>query len=189
MSAQLWLLAGGNGAGRSTFYARFLEPAGIAFVNADLLARVIAPERAEVVSYDAARLAERIRERLLAASRSFCFETVFSHVSKVDFLARAKAANYRVVLVYIHLVAPQLHLARVGQRVSEGGHAVPDDKVLSRLPRTLANVRRALPLCDELHLLDNSSAEDPFQRVASLVDGQLQRHIEPSPSWAWSLLG
>lgn len=188
MSRQLWLLAGGNGAGKSTFYARFLQPEGIAFVNADLLARTIAPERPEVVSYDAARLAEQIRERLLEAGRAFCFETVFSHLSKVDFLARAKAARYRVILVYIHLQTPALHVARVAQRVAEGGHGVPEEKVRTRLPRTLANVRRAVPLCDETHLLDNSSADDPFRRVASVVDDRALLHLEPLPGWAAQLL-
>ena len=64
---------------------------------------------------------------------SFCFETVFSHESKIDFLARAKANGYKIILVYIHLFDANLNEARVKQRTSEGGHSVPIEKIHSRI--------------------------------------------------------
>ena len=89
---QIWLLSGGNGAGKSTFYRTQLEPRGLNFVNADILARHLFPDAPEAHSYTAAKVAEEMRNRLLEEGRSFCFETVFSHPSKIDFLARAKAS-------------------------------------------------------------------------------------------------
>jgi predicted ABC-type ATPase len=186
---QLWLLVGGNGAGKSTFYELLLEPRGVPYVNADRIARIIAPDAPESVGYDAARIAGRIRQQLLDHGASFCFETVFSHISKVDFVAEAKALGYEIILVLVHLDQPQLNLARVAQRVAAGGHAVPEDKVRSRLPRTLENVRRALPIADQVHLLDNSRCDDPFRRIASLVDGELTMHTSPLPGWARDVLG
>ncbi|MEA3643971.1 MAG: AAA family ATPase [Lamprobacter sp.] len=56
-SKQLWLLVGGNGAGKSTFYRLYLEPLGLPFVNADILARIVYPDAPEAHSYDAAKLA------------------------------------------------------------------------------------------------------------------------------------
>ncbi len=188
-SRQLWLLAGGNGAGKSTFYRLYLEPRGLPFVNADLIARELFPEAPEAHSYEAARLAEELRQSLLAQGQSFCFETVFSHPSKLDFLGQAKACGYEVVLVFIHLADAQLNMARVAQRVSEGGHAVPDEKVAGRLPRTQALIRQALPLCDEVWLLDNASAEQPFKQVARLRDGRLISSLPLLPDWVVEMLG
>ena len=120
LSKQLWELAGGNGAGKTTFYNLFLAPKGIRLVNADIIAKAISPENPEKVSYEVANVVEHIREELLQQSVSFCFETVFSHVSKIDFVAKAKAQGYEIILVYIHLDTSELNEARVYQRVTEG---------------------------------------------------------------------
>lgn len=185
---QLWLLAGGNGAGKSTFYREFLLPRGLPFVNADNIARRIAPESPEAASYDAARIAESLRQNLLLSEASFCFETVFSHPSKVDFLGHAKALGYEIILVFIHLSHPQLNKARVAQRVSEGGHSVPEEKIESRIPRTLEHIKIALPLCDEVHLLDNSRHDSPFYRIATLIERQAKIKVDELPAWASELL-
>ena len=87
---QVWVLAGGNGAGKSTFYQVALAPKGVKLVNADTIAKIINPERPEAVSYQAAGIAEKIRTALLRQGTSFCFETVFSHPSKIEFIAAAK---------------------------------------------------------------------------------------------------
>ncbi|MBU4387891.1 dephospho-CoA kinase [Candidatus Dependentiae bacterium] len=100
---QLWLLAGGNGAGKSTFYRLFLAPRGIKLVNADLIAREIDPRHPEQFSYQAAEIAGRVMKDLLNQGVSFCYETVFSHESKIDFTARARGLGYEIILVYIGL--------------------------------------------------------------------------------------
>lgn len=184
---QLWILTGGNGAGKSTFYRLFLEPRGMVFINADNIARDLAPDSPEEASYRAARLAEVIRSDLLQEGATFCYETVFSHPSKIDFIAQARALGYQVVLVFIHLDCPDLNKARVAQRVGEGGHAVPEMKIESRIPRTLGNVRRALALANEVHIIDNSSLHQPFVRVACLREGRLEP-IHPLEPWASELL-
>jgi predicted ABC-type ATPase len=91
------MLVGGNGAGKSTFYRLALEPLGLPFVNANLLARIVFPEDPEAHSYEAAQLAERQRLDLLQEGVSFCFETVYSHPSKIDFIAQAKALGYQII--------------------------------------------------------------------------------------------
>lgn len=185
---QLWLLTGGNGAGKSTFYRLFLAPRGIKFINADLIARDLGSLKPEDAGYRAARLAERLRSSLLEQGLSFCFETVFSHVSKIDFVARAKALGYEVILVYIHLDTPDLNEARVSQRVSEGGHDVPSEKIRSRLPRTLSNISRVLPLVDSAWLLDNSSQANPFRQIATLRLGRVRLMVDRLPLWAAEIL-
>lgn len=183
------MLAGGNGAGKSTFYRLYLQTRGLRFVNADLIAQRIAPGRPAEASHEAAAWAAKLRQRLLAEGRSFCFETVFSHPSKVDFVAEAKALGYEIILVYVHLAHASLNRARVCQRVSEGGHDVPEDKITSRLPRTERNVAAALPLVDEAWLLDNSSRDEPFRCVARMRRGTLTERSAPLPEWALRVLG
>ena len=183
------MLVGGNGAGKSTYYRLFFEPTGLPFINADLLARLVFPEAPEAHSYEAALLAEQQRLKLVQAGISFCFETVFSHPSKIDFLVQAKASGYQVILVMIHLVSPQLNQARIAMRVSEGGHNVPAAKVEGRIARMLKQVKVVLPLCDLVQLYDNSSAEHPFQPIATLEQGYCRAHSASLPPWAASLLG
>lgn len=185
---QLWLLVGGNGAGKSTFYRLYLEPLGLPFVNADVLARMAYPDAPEAHSYDAARIAEQMRTHLLLGGTSFCFETVYSHPSKIDFVANAKALGYEVIMVMIHLESADLNQARVAERVSEGGHAVPDEKVVTRIPRMLQHVKTSIPLCDRVQVYDNSSADKPFKPVLAVTSGSVTRYINPLPGWAEELL-
>lgn len=185
---QLWVLAGGNGAGKSTFYRTRLAPKGMPFVNADIVAKLLYPHAPELHSYDAAMLAGQMRLQLLREGRSFCFETVFSHPSKIDFVAQAKTLGYEIILVFIHLSDISLNQARIAQRVSEGGHHVPDDKVLSQIPRVLKLIRQTLPLCDQIYILDNSRTDNPFLQVAVIRSGQINYQQHAMPDWARELL-
>jgi len=185
---QLWVLAGGNGVGKSTFYRMQLAPLGLPFINADILAKELYPQAPEEHSYDAAKLASEIRFKLLHEGRSFCFETVFSHPSKIDFVAQAKALGYEIILIFIHLDTVSLNQARVAQRLSEGGHNVPDEKVASRIPRLLQNIKKTLPLCDQVRILNNSRIDSPFEQVAVIRNGQKLQQEIALQDWAKELL-
>lgn len=180
---QLWMLVGGNGSGKSTFYEQRLKPLGLPFINADNIAKEMYPEAPEENSYQAAAIAESMRQEQLKSGRSFCFETVFSHTSKIDFIAQAKAMGYQIILVVFHVASTQLNNARISQRVEDGGHHVPEDKVESRIPRTLENVKLAIPLCDHVRVLDNSSSALPFVPVITIKQGHLTKHMDPLPGW------
>ncbi|GGC56476.1 AAA family ATPase [Marinobacter halophilus] len=185
---ELWLLIGGNGSGKSTFYERFLARRNLAFINADNIARSLWPEAPEKHSYAAALIAEKERYRFLEEGASFCFETVFSHPSKVDFLGAAKAAGFRIRMFYFHLELASLNKARVHSRVKAGGHGVPEEKIETGIPRTLQNLKASIGLVDELHLIDNSSAEKPFVRVAEWKSGNWVLHQNPVPDWTALLI-
>lgn len=185
---QLWVLAGGNGAGKTTFYRTRLQPLGLPFVNADMIARELYPDAPEEHSYDAARIAEEMRYGLLREGRSFCFETVFSHPSKIDFVAHAKALGYQVIMVFIHLESTELNKARISQRLESGGHHVPDEKVEQRIPRLLEYIKTVIPLCDQFRILDNSSARNPFMQVMQIRDGVIEVQKGDIPEWAEQVL-
>jgi len=181
----LVVLAGSNGAGKSTFFKHFLAPLGLHLVNADLLAQELNPDDPAAVAYEAAALADQERRQLVQMSESFCMETVFSDPvgDKLRFLEEARTAGYHVLLVFIGIDNPELSQARVVQRVSEGGHDVPDDRLQSRFPRTLENLRRAIPVVDDAWLLDNSSLDDPYAFVARYQNGRLVVASGRTPAW------
>jgi len=187
----LLVLAGPNGAGKSTFFRVFLARAGIPFVNADLIARAMAPEAPSAVSYLAASAADHERRLLLEQRASFCMETVFSDPAgeKVAFLREAQAAGYSVILVFLGLESPELCIGRVIQRVESGGHDVPDDSIRARYPRTLTNLAAALPAVDHAYLFGNSSCDEPYRFVAVYRSGRLDGRAGSPPPWAVGLPG
>jgi len=91
-------------------------------------------------------------------------------------------------MVLIHLECPGLNEARIAARVSEGGHSVPADKVISSIPRLLDQVRASIALVDVLRVYDNSSAVDPFVPMYTITNGSLRLHRDPRPVWAAALL-
>ena len=189
------LLAGPNGAGKSTLYkallAQGLVDVACEFVNADLYERDHLQHMTEPQARsEAARTwADTRRASLLAQGASFASETVFSHESKLPLIRNAQQAGFVVALYVVALDDPQRLLARVRQRVREGGHPVPPDKILSRYPRTLAHLAHAVHLADVAYLFDASEIEDggPWL-VAICAEGQVVQRFEPLPQWAHTVL-
>lgn len=188
MLKQLIIIAGGNGSGKSTFFEKFLRAKGIHFINADELAKLHFPDGAADDSKKAQKMARAQCEEYLTAGKCFCFETVFSHYSKIELIKRAKEKGYQVELIYIHLVDAQLNQARVYHRVKEGGHPVPYEKVSSRIPRTMDNIKQALNIVDSARLLDNSDGQNPFVQIATIQNQRIVGMISPVPEWAKMLL-
>ena len=172
----LIVLAGSNGAGKTTFFETFLRPTGVAFVNADEIARALHPTEPMPDPYEAARLAARLREELLARRATFCMETVLSDPAgeKLAFLRAAQSAGYRVLFVWIRIESVELSIARVMQRVESGGHDVPDEKLEVRFPRTLENATAALGFVDLGLILDNSRIDQPYRHVETWIRGERQ---------------
>jgi predicted ABC-type ATPase len=173
-------LAGPNGAGKTTFFGAHLAHAGLRFVNADELAREL-----EIDAYEAAKVASRVRETLLEQRDSFVFETVFSDPvgEKLEFLQRAIAEGYTVVLCFIGLESPAQSDERVAMRVMQGGHDVPTDKVVARYPRTLDNLRRAIRVLPHVLVFDNTDLGRPFRRVACFQNGHAIESSDAVPAW------
>lgn len=178
-------IAGPNGAGKTTFFQTFLEPIRLRFVNADVIARALSPTDPGLVAYEAANLAEIVRNDLLSRGVTFCMETVFSdrEGSKVEFLRRAQRSGYYVYLIFIGLESIELSTLRVQHRVERGGHDVPDDKLIERFPRSIRNLTEALVFADTTYIYDNSRAEDPHRFVAELQAGVVIRKGELQPEW------
>jgi predicted ABC-type ATPase len=195
MKPVFYLLAGPNGAGKSTLYKALLAakqiPADAEFVNADLheaahLQHIADPQQRS----EAARLwADSRRDELLAAGQSFVSETVFSHESKLALIAQAQEKGFFVLLLVVCIDHPDRLLSRVSQRVGEGGHDVPSERILARYPRTLANLQKAVRLADAALLHDSETVLPGAHRLIAACEGKRTQVLhEPLPSWASQVL-
>ena len=186
-SPDLYLLAGPNGAGKTTFYEQVLAATGLDFINVDRIAALRWPGDELARAYDAAAEAAAVRERYLADRRSFITESVFSHPSKVDLVTRAVEAGYRVHLRVL-IVPADLAVARVAQRVLEGGHDVPEPKIRQRHERLWTHVVAAIEHAYETRVYDSSgqSGQD-FLEVARYQYGTVLGETR-WPKWAPSAL-
>jgi predicted ABC-type ATPase len=173
-------LAGPKGAGKTTFYHAHLRPAGLRFLNADEVAREL-----EIDAAGAARIVAELRQELIRQRESFVFETVFSDPvgDKVNFLKAAVPSGYTVVLCFIGIAGPETSEQRVAMRVSQGGHDVPSEKLVSRYPRTLANLKAAMRELPQVLVFDNDDLAVPFRPVAVVSGGRLIWSGEPVPKW------
>jgi len=173
-------LAGPNGAGKTVFFHAHLQPAGLRFINADVLAREL-----NLDPYAAARLADTLRRQLVEQRESFVFETVFSDPvgDKLTFLKEAAADGYAVVLCFIGISGPAVSEERVAMRVSQGGHDVPAEKLVARFPRTLANLKTAIRDLPQVWIFDNDNLRTPFRQAAVFENGQQVTLNEPVPDW------
>jgi predicted ABC-type ATPase len=173
-------LAGPNGAGKTTFFHAHLAPAGLRFLNTDVIARELV-----IDAYSAAAVANALRRELVNQRESFVFETVFSDPvgDKLAFLRETAASGYAVVVCFIGVSGPDVCEERVAMRVSQGGHDVPAGKVASRYPRTMANLRAAIRDLPHVIVFDNDDLARPFRRVAEFAGGREVFRAKPLPRW------
>ena len=161
-------VAGSNGAGKSTFFHAHLAGVGLRFINADDIAAEM-----KLGGYEAADLASSLRASLLEQRESFAFETVLSDPvgAKVAELAEAVLRGMHVVMIFIRVDSPDTSRQRVAMRVLQGGHDVPDEKLTTRFPRTLANLERAISRLPVVIVFDNTDLAQPFQLDAVYRQG------------------
>jgi predicted ABC-type ATPase len=127
------------------------------YINADEIALTLPASPAR--DLDSQQEASRRRAACLAERRSFSFETVMSHESKIEEMHTAKATGYEIMFIGISLEAPEINVARVALRVREGGHDVPKDRIIARYERTMRLMPQAIMIADRSLIFDNSDSE------------------------------
>lgn len=156
------IIAGPNGAGKTTFAREFLpyEAGCRVFVNADLIAAGLAPFAPESAALQAARLMLQELHRHFAARQSFAFETTLSGRGYAQHIARWQAAGYRIKLIFLKLNHADEAVARVAERVRQGGHDIPEVVIRRRFASGFANFESVYaPLVDAWALYDNAGPQ------------------------------
>lgn len=189
------LLAGPNGAGKSTLYRALVASGTIGgeleFVNADLYEKSHLQHIADLQKRsEAARdWADGRRDALLNAKIGFVSETVFSHGSKLSLISHAQSLGYQVVLYIVSVDDPQRLLARVSQRVQEGGHNVPAKRILERYPRTMTNLKKAVRLADLAFVYDAAEVKQGAHLLVAMCEKeQSSLLVSKLPLWAAAML-
>lgn len=159
---RILIIAGPNGAGKTTFAREFLpnEASCPVFVNADLIAAGLAPFAPESAAVQAARLMLQELARHFAAGTSFAFETTLSGRGYLRQIDQWQAAGYRVKMIFLQLASPEEAIARVAQRVRQGGHSIPEAVIRRRFAAGLSNFHRHYaPKVDAWMLYDNAGTQ------------------------------
>lgn len=187
----LHVIAGPNGAGKTTLYNTQLKPLlpGVPFVNADELARERFghPAATEHEAKVGQQLADDMRRSLMEQRKSLITESTFSHPSKLDLIRDAKAAGYSVAVHHVNVRSPELSVYRVRDRVQEGGHDVPEDRIRGRYERNQPIIRDAARMADRAYVYDNSRLDSPHVCVLKMQQGRATFVGEQVPPWARKL--
>lgn len=185
---RIFVLAGCNGAGKSSIGGAALRQSGVEFFDPDAAARRIAAANAARVpapttlEVNAAAWNEgrRLLLRAIAEHADFAFETTLGGRTMTGLLARAADAGLSVHVWFAGLATVEQHVARVRARVARGGHDIPLAKIRERFDASRANLITLLPKLRELYLYDNSVEGDPQAGIAPaprLVVHCRDRHV------------
>lgn len=168
------VFAGPNGSGKSTVTKGF-DIVG-EYINADEIKK-----EKNCSDLEAAQFATALREDAVYNMRSFTFETVLSSSRNVDLLKKAKNFGYQVEIVYVLTADPQVNVSRVAQRVKNGGHDVPKDKIISRYYKSLNNISKIIQIADVVWVVDNSTEK------AELIIYSKENRISINATSLWNI--
>lgn len=182
MAKTLYIIAGCNGAGKTTASFTILPEIWhcTEFVNADEIARGISPFAPDSVAIQAGRIMLQRIEELLEAGISFSIETTLATRSYVQLVKRAQSLGYTVNLLFFWLESPEMAVRRVAKRVSQGGHNIPEDVIHRRYHLGINNFFSLYKdIVDFWTLVDN--AQNPCKIIATkddIFDIELYKAVE-----------
>lgn len=197
-SPRITVLAGTNGAGKSSIAGAMLRQAGARSFDPDEAARRLRDADPRLGAAEANGLAwnegRRLLERAVTERKSYTFETTLGGRTIPQLLVRATHAGLELRIFYVGLASPEQHLARVRARVARGGHHIPAETIRRRYTRSLANLVRLLPKSREVQVFDNNREGDPAagdrprpQLLLHLRAGRIEApplsELGETPSW------
>lgn len=185
--SNLYIIAGPNGAGKTTAAYNLLPTILNCpnFVNADEIARGLSPFNPESVSFSAGRIMLARIDELLQKKEDFAIETTLATRSYVQLIRRAHSLGYRVHLIFFFLENEEQAIQRVAQRVSNGGHSIPEEDIRRRFKRGVYNlIHLYIPICDSALVYNN--IQTPALLVARKND--LLEDVQLLEQEMWNLL-
>ena len=159
MSKQLYIIAGCNGAGKTTASFTILPEVLDCkeFINADEIAKGLSPFQPESVAMQAGRIMLARMDELLQKGETFAFETTLATKSYKQKIEWAQANDYEVTLLFFWLDSTNMAKKRVAQRVDEGGHSIPSETIERRYHNGIANLFAIyIDMVDICYIFDNS---------------------------------
>lgn len=193
----LYVLAGVNGAGKSSIGGHLLTQAGLTWYNPDDFARALVSDYGvtqEQANIEAWQESVRRLRQAMTQRRSLAFETTLGGQTITQYLLQA-CQTHDVMIWYCGLRDPQLHLERIRLRVQHGGHDIPEAKVQQRWVSSLQNLIILMPSLAHLRLYDNSTQFDIGQAIGDpilVLEMRAAKRLHPAtlisaattPEWA-----
>lgn len=202
MPAKLFVLAGVNGAGKSSLGGAAIRASGAEFFNPDVAAAMLREQRPGLSVSKANGLAwtlgRRGLEKALAEGLTYAFETTLGGRSMARLLLEGARAGAEIHVWYAGLATPELHLRRIQARVAAGGHDIPEAKVRERFDASRSSLVKLMPHLASLRVYDNSFEADPRAGrrpqpvlLLQMRAGRVVSHapLRSVPAWAKPLLG
>jgi len=185
------MISGPNGSGKTTLTnqlrARDVDLGE--YINPDDIAKNLTGSY-EARSAAAQKIADERRDEAIRVGRSFSFETVMSHPSKIHVLLRARTFGFFVHVFFVGTNDPRTNVERVALRVAQGGHDVPTERIIARWKRTMALLPTAIGAADEAYVFDNSPAGNVassprlvFRRSIKTRTLPQTQQFPPLPDW------
>ncbi|MFN0314730.1 MAG: zeta toxin family protein [Burkholderiales bacterium] len=194
---RLYVLAGVNGAGKSSIGGAMFRARGADYYNPDETARALMSASTALGQTEANAMAwqqgRRLLERAISEGLDFAFETTLGGNTIPRLLKEAATRGTEIYVWYAGLSSPELHLARVHARVRKGGHAIPEADIRRRFEHSRMNHIQLLPSLSALRLYDNSREADPGlgeiptpHLVLHMVRGKIlgPADLSQTPEWA-----
>lgn len=194
---RIYVLAGVNGAGKSSIAGAAFREHGADYYNPDEAARALRaanPGLSQVEANSAAwRRGRGLLERAIAERLDFAFETTLGASTIPRLLAEAAEKGFEVHVWYAGLATPELHIARVRARVRRGGHDISEQDIRRRFEHSRLNLIHLLPRLTALRLYDNSADADPAagkapapELVLHMQNGKIldPADLPRAPDWA-----
>lgn len=192
----LTVLAGVNGAGKSSVGGAALRATGAHYFNPDEYARQLREREsltqekanAEAWTYGKGKLEEAI-----ASGIDFAFESTLGGKTITDLLIQAAGGKHALDIWFVGLESVELHIARVARRVAKGGHPIPEADIRKRWVGSHENIIRLIPFVRTLRVFDNSrevdaGAEPKPGLLLSIEAGELvypgPENLATTPAWA-----
>ncbi len=159
------VLAGVNGAGKSSIGESEFRSEGLSVFNPDTIAQQIRDLHPDIsltlANAHAWQIGKSLLEQAIAGGQDYRFETTLGGRTIAQLLEKAARSGHRLQVWFCGLASADLHIRRVRSRVAHGGHDIPVEKIRERWNRSRENLIRLLPLIDHLRVYDNSSEADP----------------------------
>lgn len=166
---EIVVLAGTNGAGKSSVAGRALRQAGGEYFNPDEVTRRLRRADPELSRREANsrawHIGRHLLERAIQERFRFALETTLGGQTITGLLMKAANVGLPVRVWYVGLTSVELHLERVHARVRRGGHAIPEERIRERYDASRKNLIRLLPHLSELKVYDNSRERDPAESL------------------------
>ena len=184
----LIVIAGPNGSGKTSTTRLVIKhewAEQCVYINPDEIAQSKFGDWNDVNAVrQAVEYCEEWREQLLREHKDFIFETVLSSDGKVNFLRQAKEEGYFIRMFFICTESPTINAARIANRVMEGGHDVPIQKIISRYEKAIINAIKVAGFADRAYFYDNSIDNQTAKLLFRTVDGNLaKQYVEALPQW------